>query len=77
MYIPGHAEVTSYAYVVQRDHELYGEDADAFRPERWLESEQRGLEFEAKQFSFGMGSRVCLGKDVALMELCKLLPEVG
>jgi cytochrome P450 len=77
VYVPGDAEVTTYAYVVQRDRELYGDDAEMFRPERWLEGVQRGLELEAKQFSFGMGSRVCLGKDVALMEMYKLLPEVS
>jgi cytochrome P450 len=76
-YIPGGTEVTSHAYVVQRDRELYGEDAEVFRPERWLESKQKELELESKQFSFGMGSRICLGKDVALMELGKLLPEVS
>ncbi len=74
-FIAGGTEVTSYAYVVQRDSTLYGDDAEVFRPERWLESEERRSELEAAQFVFGMGPRVCLGKDVALLELCKLLPD--
>ena len=76
-FIPGGTEITSYAYCVQRDQTLYGEDAEQFRPERWLESEKRTFELEAAQFTFGMGPRVCLGKDVAVMEMYKLLPEVS
>ncbi|KAL1611014.1 hypothetical protein SLS59_000651 [Nothophoma quercina] len=75
-FIPGGTEITSYAYCVQRDQTLYGEDAEQFRPERWLESEKRTFELEAAQFTFGMGPRVCLGKDVAVMEMYKLLPEI-
>jgi cytochrome P450 len=77
VFVPGGTEVTSYAYVVQRDRVLYGDDAELFRPERWLEGEKRTLVLDAAQFSFGMGSRVCLGKDIALMEMFKLLPEVS
>lgn len=76
-FIPGGTEITTHAYCVHRDRNLYGDDAEEFRPERWLESESRTYELEAGQFSFGMGSRVCLGKDVAYMEMYKLLPEVS
>lgn len=76
-WVPGGAEITSHAYTVQRDKEFYGEDAEAFRPERWLENKEKGLELEVGQFTFGVGPRVCLGKDVALMEMGKLLPEVS
>ncbi|KAF2876442.1 cytochrome P450 [Massariosphaeria phaeospora] len=75
-FIPGGTEITSHAYAVQRDTGLYGDDAEVFNPERWMESEKRNFEFEAAQFTFGVGPRVCLGKDVAIMELYKLLPEI-
>lgn len=76
VYVPEGTEITSHAYTMQRDKGLYGEDAEEFRPERWLESEKKSLEFEAAQFTFGVGPRVCLGKDIAIMELYKLLPEI-
>ncbi|KAF2683324.1 cytochrome P450 [Lentithecium fluviatile CBS 122367] len=76
VWVPGGMEITSYAYVVQRDRHLYGDDADKFRPERWLEGEKKSSEMDASQFVFGMGARVCLGKDIAVLELCKLLPEM-
>jgi cytochrome P450 len=74
--IPEGTEITSNAYVVQRDAEMYAPDPNSFRPERWLESVEKHNEMEASSFVFGMGSRVCLGKDIAIMEMYKLLPEV-
>ena len=76
-FISGGTEVTSNAYVVQRDPELYAPDPHAFRPERWMESKEKTNEMEAANFVFGIGSRICLGKDIALIELYKLLPEVS
>ncbi|KAF6802326.1 cytochrome P450 monooxygenase [Colletotrichum sojae] len=79
-WVPAGAEVTSHAYVVQRDPRLYGPEPEAFRPERWLEGEgnskERISEMEACMFVFGIGPRVCLGKDVATMEMYKLVPEI-
>lgn len=81
--VPGGAEVTSNAYVVQRDPRMYGPDPESFRPGRWMVPEgdevgaRRVAEMEAASFVFGVGPRVCLGKDVAVLEMWKLLPEVS
>ena len=75
-FIPSGTEITSNAYVVQRDPKLYAPDPDSFRPQRWLESKEKASKMEAASFVFGIGSRICLGKDIALIELYKLLPEV-
>jgi cytochrome P450 len=75
-WIPAGTEITSHAYTVQRYPAMYS-DPEEFKPERWMVSEKKNFELEAAQFSFGMGPRVCLGKDIALMELYKLLPEVS
>lgn len=76
-FLPGGTEITSNAYVVQRDPKLYAPDPDAFRPDRWLESKEKTSEMETANFVFGIGSRICLGKDIALIELYKLLPEAS
>lgn len=78
VFVPGGTEVTSHSYTVHRDKALFGEDAEEFRPERWLEGEEgKAHEMEGGLFSWGMGYRVCLGKDIATMELFKVLPEVS
>jgi cytochrome P450 len=75
--VPEGAEITTYAYVVQRDPEVFAPDPEVFRPERWLESDERSARMDAASFAWGAGARVCLGKDVAAFEIYKLLPEVG
>lgn len=75
-FIPPETDITSNAYVVQRDPELYAPDPTSYRPGRWLESKEKANELEAASFVFGVGPRVCLGKDIAIMELYKLLPEI-
>lgn len=74
-FIPPNTEITTNAFVVQRDPTLYAPDPNEFRPERWLDNDTAN-EFDAVSFVFGMGPRVCLGKDIAIMEMYKLLPEV-
>ncbi|KAF2864810.1 pisatin demethylase [Massariosphaeria phaeospora] len=68
--------VAMSAAVVQRDTSVFGLDADQFKPERWLESEERNFAMEKGMLHFGAGTRTCTGKPIALIEMHKLIPEV-
>lgn len=66
------------AWVAHRNKSVYGMDADMWRPERWLEFEEQGRTAEVEKyfFAFGMGSRTCIGKNISMMEMSKLVPQL-
>lgn len=66
-------------WVVHRNQDVYGQDVEAFRPERWLRHDlesPEAYEIRVKRmretdFTFGGGSRVCIGKYSARMQMSK------
>ncbi|POY74642.1 putative Benzoate 4-monooxygenase [Rhodotorula taiwanensis] len=57
------------SYSIHRIKEIWGNDPDEFRPERWLESEAKTRELEKALNIFSYGPRSCVGRNVAMMEL--------
>lgn len=55
------------AMVVQFNKDVFGEDAHEFRPERWLESEEKYRAMERAMLVFGAGTRTCIGKHVSAL----------
>ena len=50
-------------YVLQRDPDVYGDDADEYRPERWLaENGSPPLKPGFAYLPFGAGPRQCMGR---------------
>lgn len=76
-YIKGGTIVGCNPFVVHRREEVFGGDVDVFRPERWLEAGEDQLrEMRAAMFMFGAGSRTCIGKNISLLEIYKLVPTL-
>ena len=75
-FIPGGTIVGCNAWVLHRRPEVFGADVDVFRPERWTEAtEARLKEMKATMFQFGAGARTCIGRNVSLLEVYKLVPS--
>ncbi|KAK0631073.1 cytochrome P450 [Bombardia bombarda] len=68
-------------YVLCRNKEVWGDDAQEFVPERWLRREGESEEgykerlqvMKGADLSFGAGSRICLGRHVGLMQVYKVM----
>ncbi|KAI9715982.1 MAG: hypothetical protein M1812_005616 [Candelaria pacifica] len=64
-------------YVINRNKIIFGEDADEWKPERWLIDD--GVELRLMEDAwavFGRGARMCVAKDIALMFLTKAVGEM-
>ncbi|KAK4476533.1 hypothetical protein RD792_015689 [Penstemon davidsonii] len=57
------------AYAMGRMPYIWGEDADEFRPERWLKNGVFQPESPFKFVAFHAGPRICLGKDFAYRQM--------
>lgn len=67
--IPKGKHIMVSPYAVNRDPELWGNDADEFRVERWEESYNGGAKTSQAFLTFSSGPRICIGKDFATISL--------
>lgn len=79
VFIPPRTHIGYAAFGVFRSKEIWGDDANEFQPERWLIDDKARLkEMDATwELVFGYGRWQCLGKNVAMMELNKVIVEVS
>lgn len=75
-HIPECTIVSCNAWVIHRNKQIFGDDVDMYRPERWLEDPERTKVMAATLFHFGMGSRTCIGKNISLLEMYKAVPSI-
>ncbi|KAF8063490.1 cytochrome P450 monooxygenase CYP63 [Lyophyllum atratum] len=70
LYMPGSTTIIYLPLIVQRNKALWGPDADAFDPERWLDP-KRIAKFVANPAMFApfsAGPRICIGQNYAYNE---------
>jgi len=78
VFLPGGTNIGACYFSMLRRKDIFDDDADVFRPERWLENEGEKLERMKKTVDlvFGYGQWQCLGKGIAMMELSKVFFEL-
>jgi len=74
VFLPGGTEIGQCAWSIMRSKKVFGDDAELFRPERWLEAKSEKLESMERTLGllWGHGKYSCLGKNIAMMELNKV-----
>ena len=78
IFIPGGTWIGYCALGMHHSKETYGQDAEIFRPERWLVDDKDRLAnmMRVNDLIFGYGRWKCLGQTVALIEISKTIFEV-
>ncbi|KAK2589590.1 hypothetical protein QQS21_012733 [Conoideocrella luteorostrata] len=78
VFLPEGTRIGYCAWGIFRKKEVWGQDADEFKPERWMDASptKRKEMDETLDLVFGYGRWQCLGRNVAQMELNKIFVEV-
>ncbi|KAL4995725.1 cytochrome P450 [Aspergillus recurvatus] len=79
VFLPGGVCIGYSAYAMHHSEKIYGKDAKAFRPERWLEESnpaKMAIMVRTNDLIFGHGKFQCLGKPVAQIEIGKTVFEL-
>ncbi|KAG9441324.1 hypothetical protein H6P81_017178 [Aristolochia fimbriata] len=79
-FVPAGSSVTYSIYSMGRMKTIWGEDCAEFRPERWLSGDETRFEAgrgDSYRFvAFNGGPRVCLGKDLAYLQMKSIAAAV-
>ncbi|KAI0539191.1 cytochrome P450 [Xylaria digitata] len=77
MYFPEGTTVGCLPAAIHLNKDIFGEDVDVFRPERWLISDREQLRImEAAHMGFSRGKRNCIGQNIAMLSMKKVIPAL-
>ncbi|KAL4312469.1 hypothetical protein GQ457_01G039030 [Hibiscus cannabinus] len=69
MIIPKGVCIWTLIPTLHRDAEIWGPDANEFKPERFSNGVSKACKFPQAYIPFGVGPRLCLGKNLAMIQL--------
>ncbi|XP_010255320.1 PREDICTED: cytochrome P450 86A8 [Nelumbo nucifera] len=77
-FVPAGSAITYSIYSAGRMKFTWGEDCLKFRPERWLSPDEKQFEAQHpfKFVAFNAGPRICLGKDLAYLQMKSIAAAV-
>jgi cytochrome P450 len=76
-YFPPGTVVGCNPVSLHRNQDIFGEDAEEFRPERWLEADpEQRRSMERYNLTWGGGARTCPGRHLAEMILQRVAPAM-
>lgn len=71
-FFPEGTHVGCQSWAIHRNPEVYGSDANEFKPERFLGNDAA----TTSSFAFGAGTRTCIGKNISILEMSKVIPQI-
>eukprot|EP01018_Ginkgo_biloba_P034713 Gb_17157 [translate_table: standard] len=76
-FVPGGSTITYSIYSVGRLESIWGPDCFEFKPERWLQNGTFENPQDAYKFvAFNGGPRICLGKDLAYLQMKSIVAAI-
>ncbi|UKZ80116.1 hypothetical protein TrVFT333_007881 [Trichoderma virens FT-333] len=76
-FIPGGTVIGCLAMAIHMDQTCFGKDPELFQPERWLNrSDAERSAMERGFLGWSAGSRACLGRQIAELEIKKVIPTL-
>lgn len=73
-FFPESTHVGGQSWALHRNLEVYGCDTNESKPERFLEGDSATK--ASLSFAFGGGTRTCIGKNISLLEMSKVIPQI-
>ena len=68
IHLPAGVDLALPMLLIHHDPELWGDDVEEFRPERFLGGVSRASKDKLALFPFGWGPRTCIGQNFAMLE---------
>ena len=83
--VPPGTKIGCPAGTINQGPRVFGSDADSYKPERWMRQKGESCEsyderrklMDPTDLSFGQGSRTCIGKSIATLEIFKAVATLA